>query len=101
MGQQQQKQKQITSSIETQHDATNNENNLACRSPDIPVNASALMVKFKPHPPIDCGAKTNPDWVFVDAGKIYFRSTGNAADVLPDCKLTPVTRVDDFKVKLE
>ena len=72
---------------------------LACQPPEVPVDAPALMVKFKPHPPIDCGVE--PDWLFVDAGRIHFRSDLASQHAGVACQLTPVTRVDDFKVKLE
>ena len=57
------------------------------------------MVKFKPEPPIDCGS--DPDWVFVDAGKIYFWSDLASRHAGATCQLTPLTRVDEFNVKLE
>ena len=72
---------------------------LACQSPQIPVNASALMVKFKPHPPIDCGPE--PDWVYAHAGRIHFRRDLASKHAGFQCEITPVRRDTDFKVKLE
>ena len=72
---------------------------LACQSPQIPVNASALMVKFKPHAPIDCGPE--PDWVYAHAGRIHFRGDLASKHAGFQCEMTPVRRDTDFKVKLE
>ena len=72
---------------------------LACQSPQIPVNASALMANFKPHAPIDCGLE--PDWVYVHAGRIHFRWNLASKHAGFQCEMTPVRRRNDFNVRLE
>ena len=72
---------------------------LACQSPNVPVDSPAMMANFKPHPPIDCGVE--PDWLFVDAGRIHFRSDLASRHTGFACRMTPVTRVNDYHVRLQ
>ena len=57
------------------------------------------MVKFKPHPPIDCGLE--PDWVYTFAGRVYFRSDLPTKHAGYQCTMKAIRRDTDFKVKLE
>lgn len=71
---------------------------LACEAPRVPVNASSLMAKYKPEPEVDCGVE--PDWVYVDSGRAYFRSDLATSHPGFTCRLTPISRNTDFNVNL-